>query len=83
MNATATKLDPALDHIIVCDGGEWGRGKTLAEAKANKPGGKLGKNAFGYACTGATRINEDGVLCRPRADPAAVLIDLKTLKPRE
>lgn len=84
LDGVETRKDPRT-HIIVCDGGEWGRGTTPAEAKAARPypRSRLSRDAFYYLVTPDTYINDHGSLVRPKDDPAPVLVDIKTGKPKE
>lgn len=73
----AMQLDSKLTHVIVTDGGYWGKGLNIAEALSKfpvaKPPKKIPKDALVYAVSEGTRF-EDGRMPYPKGDPAPVLI---------
>lgn len=79
------EIDAQLTNYIVVEGGDWGRGETIAKAMLARPFGKevpLSKQAMVYRCTPETYINDDGRLVRTMGQPEPVLIDPKTGIPK-
>lgn len=71
------QLDPKLNHVIVTDGGYWGKGRNIEEALSKfpveKPPKKIPKDALVYAVSENTRF-EEGRMPYPKGDPAPVLV---------
>lgn len=77
-------IDMRLTHYIVADDGDWGIGRTLLEAKRNRPhysNRPLGTHAIVYRCGVNTRVNEEGSLAWSNSDPSPVRINHRTGRP--
>lgn len=76
-------MDSRYTDVVVVNGGDWGRGASIDEARSNMPGnlkGRLPGSALVYRISASTRF-EEGRFTRPKEDPVPVRVDPATMNP--